>query len=116
GTDGTLTHTTTVGLTIQTGPNFTLTVNPTTITVRKGNSGSTVVTVAQSGGSAPVSLSISGLPSNVTATFSPTSLVSGNSTLTLSTKPNTTRATFSLTVTGTNSTGTRSTPLTLTVQ
>ena len=116
GADGTLSHTTAVTLSIQAAPDFTVGVNPASVSVRKGNAVSTVVTVTQTNGSSPVSLSVTGLPSGVTATFAPPSVVNGNATLTLDTRPNTTRGTYPLIVKGTSSAATRQVALSLTVQ
>jgi len=114
GTDGTLTHSTTVGLTVQVP--VAIQLNPASITVRKGSAGTTTVTVTQPSGSSAVTLSIPNLPSGVTATFSPALIVNGTSTLTLSTKPNTSRSDYVLTVRGSNSSATGSADLKLTVQ
>src|SRR6267143_1723033 len=56
----------------------------------------------------------SGLPSGVTATFSPTS-TTGKSTLTLSASSSAASLTFGLTITGTSGSLTHSTPVSLTV-
>jgi hypothetical protein len=116
GTDGTLTHTTNVGMTVQVAADFSVTASPTSLTIRKGNSGSTVITVSQQGGTAPVALSATGLPSGVTASFSPASVANGNSTLTLNTKNNTARGTYPIVVHGVNSLGERTANVSLTIQ
>ena len=101
---------------VQTAADFTLTFNPASLTIRKGNSGSTLVMVSQPGGTAPVVLSASGLPSGVTASFSPASVANGSSTLTLDTKGNTTRGTYAITVQGVNSVATHQVNVSLTIQ
>jgi hypothetical protein len=114
GTDGTLTHSTTVGLTIQTATDFTIAVNPGSLSFKKGNSGSTTVTIT--GGTAPVVLSVTGLPANVTAAFNPPSVLNGNSTLTVNAKGNAARGTYNLIVSGTNAAATHTANVSLTIQ
>jgi hypothetical protein len=64
-----------------------------------------------------VTFSISALPQNVTARFSPTSVTtSGTTTLTLDTKKNVASGTYALTVSGTSNGQIRSVPITLIVQ
>jgi len=64
-------------------PGFGLAVAPYQITINPGGSGTNTVTVNGYGGfSSPVNLSVSGFPSGVTASFSPSSTTS-SSTLTL---------------------------------
>ena len=86
GTSGTLTHSTTVNLVVNPvggTPDFTISVSPTSLNVTRGTSGSYTVTIgAVNGFAGTVSLSVTGLGSRVTATFSPTSVTgSGTSTL-----------------------------------
>lgn len=76
-----------------TGPSFTLTANPSSLTVAQGNSGTSTITVVPAGGfSGSVTLSASGLPSGVTAGFNP--------------NPTTTTSTLTLTASATAATGT----------
>ena len=64
-----------------------------------------------------VSLNVSGLPSRVTASFSPTSVTgSGTSTLSVVVAHNATRGAKTLTITGTSGTLSHSTSATLNVQ
>ena len=85
GTSGGVSHTATIALTVTT-PNFTLTPNATSSTLNAGTPATlTFTTAGQSGFSAAVALTISGLPKGVTAVFSPASIASpgnGGSTLT----------------------------------
>jgi Bacterial Ig-like domain (group 3)/FG-GAP-like repeat len=82
----------TVSVTIA-APDFALSASPTSATIQAGQSATFAITVTPSGGySGTVNLSCGALPSEVTCTFSSTSLapVSGmpsTSTLTLATKP-----------------------------
>ncbi len=85
-----------------------------------GNAGTaTTLTVNiddRSGPTAPVALSVSGLPAGATATFSPTSVSgSGSSVLTVVTAPTTQPGTYNLLVSGTASGVTRTASVVLTV-
>ncbi|MDE3099464.1 MAG: RICIN domain-containing protein, partial [Verrucomicrobiota bacterium] len=117
GTDGTLTHTTTISLTINPAPDFSITATPSSQTVTAGNGTSYTTTVGSLNGfSGSVSLSVSGLPSNASASFNPASVSgSGNSTLTVNTTTSTPSGTYTLTITGTSGSLTHSTTVSLTV-
>jgi len=90
-------------------PSFTMSASPSSAVSVRGalNANYTVTLTASNGYNFPVKLTISGLPSNVSGTFSPATVTpSGGSTLTvrpLSTAP---RGTFTLTIVGTGSDGT----------
>ncbi|HXH51393.1 MAG TPA: hypothetical protein VNM47_18805, partial [Terriglobia bacterium] len=72
GTSGALTHTTTVSLTVNSQPDFSLSATPPSQTVTAGSNTTYTVTITPSGGfSAGVNLSVSGLPSGATSGFSP---------------------------------------------
>ncbi len=119
GTSGTITHTTTVTLTV-TNPNagFSISANPTSLTVSRSSSGHVTITSTVSGGfNSPVSLSASGLPSRVTASFSPTSITgTGSSTMTLTVSRRAATGAHTITVTGTSGTTSHSVNITLTIQ
>jgi uncharacterized membrane protein len=122
GTSGTLTHSTTISLTVKpvASPNFSLSATPSSVTVVQGNGGNTTISVTPFGGfTGSVSLSASGLPSGVTATFSPNPITngSGNSTMSVTTSSGTPAGTYTLTVTGTSTSPslTHSTTVTLVV-
>ncbi|MBZ5491264.1 MAG: hypothetical protein LAO76_10065 [Acidobacteriia bacterium] len=119
GSDGTLTHTTSVTLQVDAVPaaDFTVTLGQPSITVKRNSSGTDTVTIgAVNGFTGVVNLSISGVPSLVTATFSQTSVTnSGSSTLTFVVDHRATQGVYHLTVTGTSGPLVHSTPLTLTV-
>ena len=74
-------------------------------------------TMTINGNAGTVQLSVSGQPSRSTATFSPTSVVnSGTSVLTIDTRSNVTRRTYTLTIRGTAGTIVHTTTATLIVR
>src|SRR5215471_4028491 len=82
GTSGSLTSTTTLSLTVNPQGNFTLSTSPNGLSIAQGASGTSTITInALSGFNGTVSLSASGLPAGVTASFNPGS-TTGTSTLT----------------------------------
>ena len=102
-------------------PGFTVAANPSTLTVAQGANGTSTITVtSQNGFNSATTLTASGLPAGVTASFSPnpvTPPANGNvtSTLTLTASASATTGTSTVTVTGTSGTTTASTAITLTV-
>ena len=62
-------------------PNFSVSASPTSLTVLQGSSGKSTITTSVSGGfNNAISLSASGLPAGITASFSPASLPPGSGT------------------------------------
>lgn len=115
GTDGTLTHTTSVTLVV-TAPDFTVSASPSLLSLSRGHNGTYTVTVASTNGfNAPVSLNVSGLPSGTTASFNPTSVTpaANGTTSTLTITAGQLRGTFTLTIKGTSGALTHSTTVTL---
>ena len=106
GTSGALVHTASVTLVVAVPQDFALSVAPSSSTVKRGKSTSYTVSVSSQGGfGGTVTLSVSGLPSGATATFSPSAVAApGSSTMTVKTTGKTPRGTFTLTVTGTSGT------------
>ena len=104
GSDGSLTHTTGISLTVAPPPDFTLGVSPSSKSIAVGANGTFTATVAAvSGFSGVVGFTVSGLPSGVTAGFSPATVTgSGSSTLTLTVAAGTVVGTYPLTITGTS--------------
>jgi len=97
------------------GPFFTLAASPNNVLVTQGNSVTTTITVTEGGGfSGNVTLSASGLPSGVTATFSPNP-TSSSSTLNLTASGSAATGTVVVTIAGVSGSTTSSTPLNLTV-
>lgn len=119
GTSGSTVETTKVTLTV-TNPNagFSLSASPASLTITRGTSGHSTITVAVTGGfSGAVGLSASGYGSRVTVSFSPSSVTGGgNSTMTVTVGSRATRGTRTIAVTGTSGGTSHSTPVTLTIQ
>jgi hypothetical protein len=96
-------------------PSFSLTAVPNTVTVSQGSSGaSTITVVPQNGFSGSVTLSASGLPSGVTAAFTPNPTTT-TSALTLTASATAATGTVTVTITGTSGSLTPTTTLSLTV-
>ena len=101
GTSGSLTATTNVKLAIH-GPTFLLTPSPSSVTVSQGGTvTSTIVVTPQYGFSGNVNLSVSGLPSGVTASWSANPTAS-SSILTLTASSTAAGGPANLTITGTS--------------
>ena len=100
-------------------PAFTVSASPTSVSVVQGHSGTSKITTSVSGGfNSAISLSVSGLPTGVTASFSPTSIAapgSGSSTLTINVASTAATGTHTLTVTATGGGITHTTTVSLTV-
>jgi hypothetical protein len=96
-------------------PNFTLQASPATLTVARGSSGTSTIAITRTAFTSAVTLSASGLPAGVTASFNPTSTSGNSSTLTLSASATAATGTSTVTVSGTGGGLTRTTTLSLTV-
>jgi kumamolisin len=120
GTGGGITHTATVSLTVTAAAQgtFTISVSPTSGYLDRGQSGYAVVTISVSGGfDSKVALSATGIPTDVTGSFSPTSITgSGTSDFTLTVSRSAPTGTFPITITGTGGGVTKSTTLTFSVE
>jgi hypothetical protein len=98
-----------------TSPNFSVSASPANLSITQGGTASATVTVTPSGGfSGSASLAASGLPSGVTASFSPTS-TSGTSTLTLSAGSTAATGSAMLVITGTSGSLSHQASITLSV-
>ena len=123
GTSGSLTATTTVSLTVNApaAPNFSLSASPASVAVTQGNSGTSTITITSTGGfNSATTLSASGLPSGVTATFStnpvtPPANGTATSTLTLTASSSATVGMATVTITGVSGSITQTTTIALTV-
>jgi subtilase family serine protease len=99
-------------------PSFTIAAAPASLTVAQGGTGSSVVMIAPvSGFSSTVTLSASGYPSGVTASFNPASINggSGSSTVSFTVGSSVTAGTYTITITGTGGGVTETTNVALTV-
>lgn len=117
GTSGSLTHTATISLTVSATatPNFSLSASPASLTVKQGTSGSSTITVTDSGGfTGSVTLSNSALPSGVTASFG-TNPTTSTSVLTFTASSSATTGTSTITITGTSGSLTHTTTISLTI-
>jgi kumamolisin len=117
GTGGGVTHTTTVSLTVTAAAkgNFKLTANPTTLTIARGSSGTSVITSAISGGfNSAVTLSTVGTGKTFSVNPIPAP-GSGTSTMTVTVGAHANLGTTTITITGTGGGVSRKTTVTLTV-
>ncbi|MFK4088410.1 pre-peptidase C-terminal domain-containing protein [Kribbella sp. NPDC020789] len=102
-------------------PSYTVSASPSSVSVAPGASATSTISVASSGGfNAATSLTASGLPAGVTASFSPSSVTppaNGNasSTLTLTASATATTGSATVTVTGTSGTSTKTAAIALNV-
>jgi len=102
GTAGTLSSPVALSLTVKAGPSFTLAAAPSSLSVTQGASGSSTITVTPANGfTGSPSLTVSGLPTGVTAAFSPAS-TSSTSKLTLTASASATAGLATVTITGTS--------------
>jgi hypothetical protein len=117
GVSGSLTHTTSISLTVSATatPNFSLSASPSSLTVKQGTAGSSTITETPSGGfTGSVTLSASGLPAGVTASFG-TNPTTSTSVLTFSASSTATVGTSTITVTGNSGSLTHTTSISLTI-
>ena len=123
GTDGTVTRTFNMSLTV-TGapvPDFGISASPSSVSVAQGGTGTSTITVSSLNGfSSGVDLTASGLPAGVTASFAPGTVTpppggSDSSTLTFTASPSASTGTFTVAVTGTSGSLVHSTNISLTV-
>lgn len=100
GSSGTSLATATLSLTVIPPPSFTLSANPSVLSIRQGVSGTTTVTVADHNGfTGPVLLVASNLPNGVTAQWG-TNPTSGTDVLTLTASATAAIGTVSVTIVG----------------
>ncbi|HVK23552.1 MAG TPA: S8 family serine peptidase [Actinokineospora sp.] len=99
------------------GDDYSVTLDPSTVSVQAGQSGTTTArTTVTSGGVQKVHLAASGLPSGATATFDPADIASGEiSTLTIATTAGTPQGSTSVTVSADGSVTDHTATLTLSV-
>lgn len=105
----------TLGLTVKAPPSFTLAAAPNSLTVaRSGSATSTVTLTPANGFSGSATLAITGLPSGVTASFTP-STIPYTTSLKLTASATAATGTVNATVTGTSGTISAVVPLSVTV-
>jgi subtilase family serine protease len=117
GNSGSLTHTATVSVTVTT-PNYSLTANPTSLSIRQGHSSTAKITVNPlSGYAGTVTLSARTSNPRIGFVFSSNPLAPANTaTLTIAVPQFVNRGTYTITVTGIDATGlSHQTTITLTV-
>ncbi len=116
---GVVAQTATVALTITAtiAPDFSLTATPASLPITAGQSGTSAVTIARSGGFVGnVQLTLEGTPAGLTGTFAPNPASAGTSTLTVAATAATAPGTYNLTIRGTSAAQTdRTTALTVVV-
>ena len=116
GTGGSLTRPTGVTLVVNAAPDFSLSASPGSQTIVAGGSTSYAVSVARTSGFADaVSLSVNGLPSGATGSFSPNPATAASSTLSITTSAGGPLGSYSLTITGTSGSLTRTASATLVI-
>jgi uncharacterized membrane protein len=121
GSGGGITHTATLSLTVNAAQaaDFTVVASPSSLSLAQGTSGSSTITTNATGGfNSAVSLSVGGLPTGVTASFSSTSIAapgSGSSTLTFTASGTATTGTSNVTVTATGGGVTHTAVISLTI-
>jgi kumamolisin len=103
-TSGSTTHTATIALTVTAAPAFAVSASPATVTVARGAKGTATFTTTVTGGfNSAIAVAASGLPSGVTATFSPASITgAGNSTVTFTVASTAKTGTYPINLTGTS--------------
>ena len=115
GTSGTLTHTTTLTLVV-TAPTFSLSVTNDNVNAPQGTTGAFTIAINRVNGfSSAISFQVSGAPAGSTATFVPATVTGSSTSLQVATVPSTPTGSYSLTVTGTGGSITRTTTAHLTV-
>jgi hypothetical protein len=118
GSGGGLTHSVPISLTVNAPPtpDFTLSADPSSLTINQGASGASAITITRSGGfTGSVALAAGGLPSGVTASFSPASTTGNSSALTLTASSAAATGPATVTITGTGGGLTRTATVAVTV-
>jgi hypothetical protein len=117
GTSGSLTQTTTISITIEATPNFTLSASPNSVSVTQGSSNISTITVNPANGfTGNVNLAVtSPLPSGVTASFVPNPAASSSMMTLAASNLAVAGGPVTLTITGTSGSLTQTTTISLTV-
>jgi hypothetical protein len=117
-TSGSLVHTASVTLNVNAAADFTLSGTPASQTVARKSQGSFTVSIgAVNGFSGTVALSVNGVPSRTSSSFSPSSITgSGNSTLTISVNKPAQPGSYPLVITGSSGNLSHKANVTLVIQ
>jgi hypothetical protein len=113
-----LSHSVKVALTVKLAPNFSVSVTPSTLTIKRGSSGNYNVSIsALQGFTGSVSLKATGAPNSVTASFNPATVSgTGSSILRLQAGKSSRAGTYKLKITGTSGSLSHSTTVDLILQ
>ena len=115
GTGTSATHSTSASLTV-TGNDFSISANPTSLSLAQGAAGSSTISTAVTSGSAgTVTLTVSGTPSGATATLTPASVTAGSTSALNVSAGTAAPGAYALTVTGTEGAATHSTTVQLAI-
>jgi len=115
GTSGALVHSVTLNLVVEGTPGFSIKATPSSLAVQQGTTVSSAIALTPVNGfSGAATFSVSGLPTGVTASFSPASSASG-STLTLMASSGAWVGSFAVTVTATAAGLVKTVPISLSV-
>lgn len=93
--------TATVAVTITAAPNFTLTLNPTTLPLQAGTTGAVAVTITRTNFTAAVAVTVESPVAGITGVSNPTSVADGNAVVTITVGAAVPVGTYTLTVKGT---------------
>jgi len=115
---GALVHTASVNLVMSAQPDFSLTATPSSLAIARKSQGNYTITVAAINGfNGGVALSLTGLPSRTSSSFTPATIAgSGKSTLTISVNKPAQPGTYPLAVIGTSGNVSHSANITLVIQ
>ncbi len=105
----------TLTLTVEEVPDYSLGVEPASLTIEQGQSAQAAVSITRTNFTEAVTLTLTGAPAGMTGTFDPAAPTGNSSTLTVSVGAAVPAGEYNLTVDGDASIGMRSTPLTVTV-
>lgn len=98
-----------------TTPDYTITLNPTALTILPGAADVTTVTLSRTDFDGEVTFSVSGAPAGITSSFAPQVTTGDNSTLTISASAITAPGLYNISVRGAATAGNRSRGLAITV-